>query len=324
MVDLGKSRLTRRAVTAGLLGFAASATVCARAASPPHVRVALLPTDSATELYVAQSEGFFSRAGLTSDITVANNGVVISAGILSGGTDIGEVNVLSLISAHARHVPLSIVAPGALCTTEMSLGHMMVLQGSPIRTAADLNNKTVAVNSLKGIGWIAAANWMDHNGGDSRSVHFIEMAFSLMPPALQEGRIEAALIQEPTLTRTARAGGVRSIGEPYASIAPRWLLSAWASNTSWIQSHSADARSFAVAVRGASEWSNRHRDQTAAILSQLTKIPLDVTRSMGRYDFAVQPDPALLDPVIDVAYRYGVIASRFQAAELFSPTLTPA
>lgn len=315
--------MKRRAVTAGLMAFTASAGLRVQAARSPVVQIALLPTDSATEVYAAQSEGFFTRAGLASEITVANNGVVISAGILSGAAEIGEVNVLSLVSAHARRVPLVVVAPGALCTTGMPLGHMMVLQGSPIYSAADLNNKTVAVNSLKGIGWIAAANWMDRSGADSKSARFIEMAFSLMPSSLQEQRVDAALIQEPTLTQTVRRGGVRSIGEPYASIAPRWLLSAWASNTSWVRSHADEARRFAAALRGASVWSNRHRDRTALILSRLTKIPTDVTSAMGRYDFAVQPDPALIDPVIDVAVRYGVISSKFPAAELFSPTLMP-
>lgn len=317
---MGAGLLNRRAVVQGFASLTAAAAVRARAAELAPVRVALLPTDSATEIYAAQSQGYFTRAGLACKISVMPNGAVISAGLLSGSIDVGEVNLLSLVSAHQKKFPLKIVAPGALCSTAMPLGAMLVLNDSTIKSVRDLDGKTIAVNSLKGIGEIATVNWMDKSGGDSKSGHFIEMPFSVMAAALRAHRVDAALLQEPTLSETTVQGGVRDIGSAYGSISSRWMITAWAATEAWIAANSDTARRYAEALRGSSAWSNKNRDKTAQIVSDLMKVDIGVARSMHRYDFAEKPDVSLVAPVIDVAARYGVITSRFPAADLFSPT----
>jgi NitT/TauT family transport system substrate-binding protein len=290
----------------------------ANADALPLVRIGLLPTDASTEIYVADGNGYYTRAGIRCEITTLSNGSAIAAALLSGSLDIGEINALSLIGAHERAVPLRIVAVGSECSTRAPLGEMIVLDGSRILSARDLKNMTVAVNSLKGIGEISAANWIDKNGGNAKSVNFIEMPFSLMAESLTAHRVDAALLQEPILTMTMVKGGMRSIGKPYASIAPRWMLGAWAATADWIESHTQIAEAFADATLQAGIWANHNSSKTAAMVSHTMRVPLDIARSMQRYAFVEKPNSSLVDPLIEVAVRYGMIAKPFPARDLFS------
>ena len=53
---------------------------------------------------------------------------------------------------------------------------------------------------------------VDKNGGDSKSVHFLELPFTEMSAALKAGRIDAAMLSEPVLSES------RNDVEPLANI----------------------------------------------------------------------------------------------------------
>ena len=85
-------------------------------------------------------------------------------------------------------------------------------RNSPIKTASDLNGKTIAGNGLGNIMQIASAAWMAKNGGDPSTAKFVELPFSEMPLALQSGRIDAAMISNPLLG-VALTQGARILGD---------------------------------------------------------------------------------------------------------------
>ena len=80
--------------------------------------------------------------------------------------DVGVANVATIAQAHNRGLPFSFIAPGALATPTSMTNVMMVAKDSPIRTAADLNGKTIAINALKDLQQISVQSWIDKHGGD--------------------------------------------------------------------------------------------------------------------------------------------------------------
>lgn len=317
-----KTRITRStALTLVAAGSVFAARSRTNAAGLPVVRIATPAIDSATALYVAQAQGYFTRAGLAPEITVMSNGQAISSALLSGAMDIGSVNVFSMIMAHAKKIPLRILVLGTVVSTAAPVGGMVVRSDSPITSVQDLDNKIIAVNSLQGIGWISTANWMDTTDANSKSAQFIEMPFSEMPVALASHRVDAILLQEPTLTVTVKKGGVRVIGSPYASISSRWAETAWAASDNWIAKNPENVRRFSAAMRLAAIWANRHHNETAEIVSKTMKIDSDITRSMRRDIFIETPSPGLVEPVIDIAAKYHILAARFPETDLFSSTM---
>src|SRR5665213_4146356 len=91
---------------------------CALAGAPAHAQsamqhlnVALVPSDTAAQVYYAVDLGLFSRAGILAEITPMNSGPAIAAGVASGALDIGFSNFVSLSSAPERGLPFTMVAP---------------------------------------------------------------------------------------------------------------------------------------------------------------------------------------------------------------------
>jgi hypothetical protein len=62
---------------------------------------------------------------------------------------------------------------------------------------------------------------------------------------------------------------------------------------------------------------NGHPSDTAAMMSQVTKIPLDVYSKMARPNSSTKSDPGLVQPMIDLAAKYGYISRGFSAKDIF-------
>jgi hypothetical protein len=62
-----------------------------------------------------------------------------------------KVSMPPLIDAHARGIPFIIITPAGLSTASHPIAGLMVAKDSPIKTAADLNGKMIAVGSLNDI-----------------------------------------------------------------------------------------------------------------------------------------------------------------------------
>src|SRR5579863_6587500 len=95
---------------AGLL-CVASASLAQTPAAPATLRLASAPDDDVTPVLYAQHAGLFRAAGIDVVITPLANGAAVAAAVAGGSVDVGKSSTMSLINAHARGVPLTIVAP---------------------------------------------------------------------------------------------------------------------------------------------------------------------------------------------------------------------
>jgi NitT/TauT family transport system substrate-binding protein len=309
--------MDRRSLLAALAALATSRALPARAADLPSVAVGVVPVDAASEVYVAAQEGFFERAGLRAAIQAMPNGGAISAALVGGALDIGSVNIVSLAAAHEKNVPLKILAPGSIYTAKAPTSALIAAQNSPLRSARDLNGKTVATNALRGLAQIAGNAFVDRAGGDAKTLHWIEMPFAAMPAALAAGRIDAAVVQEPALTQSRN--DARIIGNVYDGIGESWMIDAWIASETWIAAHPDLAAHFAAAMRQAGAWANANRAKTLPIVADNLKLTPDVAQAMRRATFLESVDVKLAQAPIDAAFRYGVLTTKVGAADLFSP-----
>jgi NitT/TauT family transport system substrate-binding protein len=301
----------------GTLAFALVAFACAPAgAADTTLRVATTPIDVGAEVYYAQEMGFFKKAGLDVQIQTISNGGAITAAVIAGSVDIGQGNVLSLIEAYKRGLPVTIIAPAGRYAAEKPTTQLVVAKDSPIRSAADLNGKTVATNGVRNILELATDDWSAKNGGDNKSLKFAEMPFSEMDPALVQGRVQAAAIAEPSLDAAKRKGDVRVLGNLFTAIAPHWLIGAWFTNSSWAKSHPDLARKFEDVMRETAAWANKNPDKSAEILAKYTKVPVSVVQHMTRSTYGEKTDAAEIQPVIDAAAKYGFIDAAFPASAM--------
>ncbi len=290
------------------------------AQTPPVMRIATVPIDVGAQVYYAADMGFFAKSGLTVDIQSMSNSSAIAAGVASGALDAGFANIGSIAAAVKKNIPLTIIAPGGMYSDAAPTTELVVAKTSSIRTAHDLNGKIIAVNALKNITQFAPQAWLDKNGGDSTSVKFLEMPFPEMIPALTSGRVDAAVIAEPTLAQ-AKAD-TRILSNTFTAIAPEFLIGAWMAALPWANAHADTVKRFAQAIRQTAVWANnpKNRQRSAQILARYTKSDAAVIERQTRALYAERLTASIMQPQIDVAAKYGGLPATFSAQELiFNP-----
>ncbi|HEV8021530.1 MAG TPA: ABC transporter substrate-binding protein, partial [Candidatus Lustribacter sp.] len=125
------------------LGGVAGATGAAGAQDLKPVRTLSVPSDGSKALLYAQQAGLFRKHGLDVSILPMGSGAAIFAALLGGSADFGSGSLLPVFSAYTHGVPLRIVAPVSIYESTHADSVLLVQKDSPIRTARDLNGKTM-------------------------------------------------------------------------------------------------------------------------------------------------------------------------------------
>jgi NitT/TauT family transport system substrate-binding protein len=304
----------RRCDALGLtLAAIAAAPSAACAQAPTTVRVGTPPFESASEVYFAKEQGYFAKSGLDVQIVPIGNSSAIAEAVASGSVDVGFGAVLSIAIAHARGIPFVLVAPGDVHVPEAQVSALVVPTASTIRTAKDLTGKTIGIPVLKTISEYAPRIWIDHNGGDSTGVKFLELPFPAMPDALAAGRIDAAWLTEPFISSNKRT--TRVLAYAYDAIAKTFMVSAFFSTVAWARAHADIVARFSTAIRASGVWATQNPALSADILTRDMKLDPVTLAALVRSRFADQLVPAAIQPQIDVAAHYGLFAA-FPASDL--------
>jgi NitT/TauT family transport system substrate-binding protein len=279
------------------------------------LRVATIPIDAGAEVFYAQEMGFFKKAGLDVQIQSIPNGGAIASAVAGHAVDVGYANLVSVAVAYKKGVPFTVIAPAALYTSSAPTTACIVAKSSPLRSAKELGGKTIASDALGNIAQFGAEAWLDKSGGSSSSVRFVEMPFPEMGPALAAGRIDAGVVAEPNLT-AAKSGEARVLADCFDAIGKQFMIGAWFTSRSWADAHPDLVKRFDSAIREAGAWANKNPERSGAILAKYSKIGPAVIGKMTRARYGESLDPALLQPVVDLAAKYGGLGEPFPAQSL--------
>lgn len=290
------------ALLAGALTFGIAPA--GRAADAPLAVINLinLPADNSAEVYYAQELGYFKDVGLDVHITPMTNSGAIVAAIAGGGGDIGNAVVGTVADARGKGIPILYIAPAGLYDAASPTAALSVLKDSPIKNAADLSGKVVAVSGLNDLTYFATRAWIDKHGGNSAAVKFIELPFPAMAAAVTQHRVDAAYIIEPFFT--AASGDLRILARAAESVAPRYQATGWIASEPWLASHADLALRFATAIHRTAIWANAHQLESAAILLKYLKLDPAIVARMHRVPYAVTLETRLVQPPIDTAAKY--------------------
>ena len=275
-------------------------------------------TDDMTPIFYAIRNGMFQRAGIDLEIVPSSSGSSATAAVVAGSFEMGKGSALASLLAHLRGLPLTVVAHGTLWDPRRPLTLAMVAADSPIQTAADLTGKVGGTAALSDIAQLGIVVWVDKNGGDSKSMKWVELPSSAGAAALIEHRVDVASLNEPLITAALATGKVRVLAPCFNAIAERFSIGFYFANADWASKHTELVRRFVRVLYEAGTYTNAHGDETAPMMAEITKIPLETIRKIARAPAATSSDPGLIQPVIDVAARYRYIPRAFPASELFT------
>ncbi|HXF35227.1 MAG TPA: ABC transporter substrate-binding protein [Candidatus Acidoferrales bacterium] len=293
--------------------------VSASSAAPePAIKVGVTASDAFAEVHYARELGLFKKAGLNVKITPFTTGAAVATGVSSGTVDVGVSNVALLARAVGRGEPFVFIAGAGMYSTQAPISALCVLKTSSLRQAKDLEGMTVAITAIGDQTQIGVSAWLAKNNVDLSKVHFIQIPFTEMHAALQGGLADAAIITEPWLSATLQGGDARILAKPYDAVAPQFLIGVWFTTSQWYGKNRDLANRFVKVIYETARWANAHRDLTAPMLASYAKLDVQTIRSMTRSPYSTSLDPSLIQPQLDLTYKFHIIDRPITASSLIA------
>jgi NitT/TauT family transport system substrate-binding protein len=306
--------LSRSRALALLAAAPALASARPAFAQATRLRIGAATSDSYLEPYFADAQGIFAKNGLSVELTPFPNSAAIVAAAAGNAIDLGMADMIQLATAVLHGVPFGFFAGAALYASDAPTTVLCVAKSNPIKSAKELEGQTVGVVALTSQSAVATTEWLRANGADTGTIKMFELPFPTMAAALEQGRVQAALIGEP-FVNFAR-DQIRVFSKPFDIIAKSFYIGAWFANREWARSNADVLRKFSASIYETARWANGHQPDTLQILSKVTKIELERVRTMNRIVWATALDPKLMQPVLDIAAKYKLIDRPVAASEL--------
>jgi len=315
----------RRALLGIVLAVLAAGglTGAAAAAQPKDLgklRVGVLPVGDCLQIFVAEARGYLKEEGFTGvELTRMAGGAQIAPAIEGGSLDLGWSNVVSVGLAHEQGFDHVFITPGATEAGGSRPHKIMVAADSPVRRAADLEGKTVAVNTLANIPYVAAATWLRANGVDPAKVKFVEVPFPNMEAALKAKRVDAAVMLEPFVTAGLAGGTTRVLeNEPFKAFGPRSLIASWFAKKSWLAANPDKAAAFRRAVAKANQFIRANSTEARLTLLNYTRLSKDLAEKIILPAFEESLPEADVQAVLDATAKLGLLKASFPAKEILA------
>jgi len=282
------------------------------------VSVGVIPIIDVAPLYLGIQKGFFTKHGLEVTPKPAQGGAAIVPAVLAGEDQIGFSNVVSLLTAKEKGVPLVAVAGGSSSTGDPTkdFNAVVVAKSSTLQGAKDLVGKKVAINSLNNIGDTTVKTAVEKAGGDPTGVKFVEMPFPDMPAQLAAGKIDAAWVSEPFRSAVLATGGrvlFDSLTETYANL----QVATYFTSQQLKAKDPQLVEAFVAAMNESLEYATAHPDEARAVLSTYTKITPEVASAVVLPAWPATLDEQSATAVGDAAQKYGTLKNAPDVKGLF-------
>ena len=258
-------------------GDDASQTTEAASEELTSITVGVVPVVDVAPLYLGISQGFFEEEGLEVEPVVAQGGAAIIPAVVAGDQEIGFSNVVSLMLAQTQDLPVTIISQGIQATDdpENDTAAIAVKGDSDIQEPADLEGKTIAINTLNNISQLTVTAALDSEGVDTSTINFVEVPLPDMVGQLEAGQIDAAGLVEPFVT-TGRNAGQRMIIYDRVATEPEMTIATYFTSNSYLESNPDVVEAFVRAMNRSLEYATENPDEARQAIADYTQIPPDV------------------------------------------------
>jgi len=260
-------------------------------------------------IYLGQKKGFFAKRNIDLTLTPGGGAATSIPGVISGQMQFAFGNVTSLLVARDKGLPLKIIANGSSSTGQRGkdMGAVLVPRDSPVQGPRDLAGKTVSVNQLNNIGDTTIRASVRKDGGDPKTIKFVEIAFPDAPAALQDRRVDAIWVVEPFLTRAVDLGA-RVVAWNFVDTAPGLTIATYFTSEETVAQKPDLTRRFTEALQESSSYAQAHPDEVRDIMKTYTKIPPDVIARITLPDFPARVNRESIKTVADLALADGLLS----------------
>jgi NitT/TauT family transport system substrate-binding protein len=276
---------------------------------PVALKVGVIPIADVAPLYVGMRQGFFEDEKLKIKPTLAEGGAQIVAGTVSGGFDIGFSNATSLIIAGSKKVPVQILASGVNGGAKPNAKETydaLIVKDRAIKSAKDLEGKTISVNTLQNVGPLAINRAMEKAGADYKKVKYVEVPFPEAVQALTSGRVDAAWVVEPFVSQ-GKGEGARQLLFPFEEVAPNLTVATYFAAKPYIEKNADVVERFTRAIKKSLEYSDAHPEAVRKEVLEYTEIPPAAAKAMVLPQWQPDINRPTIETTSELAKKYGFV-----------------
>jgi NitT/TauT family transport system substrate-binding protein len=250
--------LSRRSLLAGMGAFALSACSDNSSSSAigtpevPEIRLGVLKVTDTAPLFVADREGIFAKYGLRPKFVTMELTGDQRPDLENGQADVtfdSWVTIFLNIADRADWVVLGEAYQAAPRTT----GLVTTSSGTQLKTVTSLKGKRIGVNNLKGLGVLMTNSLLTTNGLALTDVTYEVIPFDDLAGAVSGGRVSAAWMVEPYLTRSQLDNGCVLFADTAIGPTADFPLSGYACARSFARKNPNTVRAFQAALAEAQQ-----------------------------------------------------------------------
>jgi NitT/TauT family transport system substrate-binding protein len=271
----------------------------------------------------ADKLGFFKEEGLQVEVSAVTSGAVGIPALVGGSVEFAISNIVSIVLAGSQGLDVKVIAGNADTGPESpDTSAVVVKADSPIKGAADLAGKRLAVNAIGSLNWLYGMAWLEKAGVDAKSVTMPEVPFPQMNDAVVNGQADAAFGVDPFVARGVAAGTVRVIGQPMAETQDNVLKSLLVTTGALTQSKPEVVKGFVRAYKRGVQWMNEHRGtrEWAEMVAAITEVKPEIIMKAPQPRFPAEVSVDDARETVALMAKLGVIEKEIDFNDLVYKT----
>ena len=281
-----------------------------------------IPGGDFVPVFVAKDQGIFERHGLDVDMSIAQNGSVISAALAADQAQIGVPTPPVLLQANEQGLDLVAIAGATVLPFPKNAAGVIARDGSNLKGPKDLVGHKVGVPGFGGSFDVVTRYWVKANGGDYKQVNWVEVQFPQMGDALKSGLVDATLAVNPFYARILENKLGTDIGNPWSSAPNGTMIVLYAATRAWATKNKEAVAGFRASLNEAIAYINdaSHLPPVRDSITKWTKLPPQAAASIAiPDDLEPQAKPDGLTFWIAAAREQGLIKGNPDPASLIAP-----
>jgi NitT/TauT family transport system substrate-binding protein len=323
------SRLFRRRPLAGLaalVGLGLLGAGCSGGGSgsagpggleKTNLNVAAVPDMDSAGLYIAQERGLFAAEGLHVSILPATSGATAIGGQVAGQFDVTVGNYVSYIHANSQAknpADFRVLTPGSI----MQPGNqeIMVPSTSNITKVSQLAGKSIAVNVQNNIGTLLVKSVLADNAVDPTSVHFVPVKFPDMATALSSGRVDAAWMPEPFVSKDEESIGAVPLADSYQGTTQNIPISGYMVTQTWLKKYPNTAAAFRTAIIKAQAVAATDPGAIEQGMERYADTSKETAAIANAPEFPTQQNSVLLQRLADLMLNFGMLQQHYNVNQM--------
>jgi NitT/TauT family transport system substrate-binding protein len=275
--------------------------------------VGVVPALDSAGFFIAYYEGLFKAQGLTIIPKFVTSSETAIALQVKGDYQITGGNYVSYIQAQQKGAAnLDIFAEGSVM--EAGAQDLYTMPASPIRSLADLEGRTIAINAPDNILYLLAASVLSEHGISPKDVHFItKYALPQMPAELGAGTVNAAVLPEPFASIAEESYGAVPLADLNQGATTSFPVEGYVATKQWAKQNPRTLAAFYQALEEGQQIADTNRAAVEQAMEQLPA-PLGLSRetaalmSVDEYPVSSGPvgtvDKVRLQRVVNVMQQF--------------------